>query len=226
MNDRKLAEAGYAMEEGVLSAESVALLREEISRLVPSRNRAGGFRNAAGKSAVLRSLSDDGPPALLARALLGSSARPVKVTVFDKTPAANWKVPWHQDLTIAVRERRDAEGFGPWTVKDGVPHVQPPVEILSGMLSIRVHLDDTPESNGALRVIPGSHLLGRLSGSEASSLKDTLGEAVCAVSQGGMMAMRPLLLHASSAAREGRHRRVIHIEYAAAPLPFGLDWAF
>ena len=62
---------------------------------------------------MLRSLSDDGPPALLARALLGSSARPVKVTVFDKTPAANWKVPWHQDLTIAVRERRDAEGSAP-----------------------------------------------------------------------------------------------------------------
>lgn len=226
MNDRKLAETGYVIEEGALSAESVALLREEISRLVPSGHHAGGLRNAARKSAVLRSLANDGPPALLARAFLGSSARPVKVTVFDKTPAANWKVPWHQDLTIAIRERRDAEGFGPWTVKDGVPHVQPPVEILSEMLSIRVHLDDTPESNGALRVIPGSHLLGRLSGSEASSLKDTLGEAVCAVSQGGMMAMRPLLLHASSAAREGRHRRVIHTEYAAVLLPFGLEWDF
>jgi hypothetical protein len=73
---------------------------------------------------------------------LGSVAAPVKATLFDKTPDANWLVPWHQDLTISVKERVDIDGFGPWTVKAGVLSVQPPVSILERMLAIRIHLDD------------------------------------------------------------------------------------
>ena len=220
-----LDEAGYAICEAVLPQGAVVLLQNEIARLAALPSRSGGIRNAAEKSSVIRDLAAEGPPAHLARTVLGSSARSVKVTIFDKTSAANWKVPSHQDLTIAVRARREAEGFGPWTVKDGVPHVQPPVEILAGMLVVRVHLDDTTVENGALRVIPGSHLRGRLSSDEISRLRKEAGEVVCLVPEGGAMLMRPLLLHASSAARRARHRRVIHIEYAAINLPFGLAWA-
>jgi ectoine hydroxylase-related dioxygenase (phytanoyl-CoA dioxygenase family) len=218
-----LAEAGYTIAEAVLPQSTVTALQEEIARLA-SPNRTGGIRNAAEKSSIVRDLAAEGPPAYLARSVLGSAARPVKVTVFDKTSAANWKVPWHQDLTIAVCERREAEGFGPWTIKDGVPHVQPPIEILAGMLAVRVHLDDTTAENGALRMIPGSHLRGRLSQEEVSRLRDEVGEVVCIVPEGGALLMRPLILHASSAAGTARHRRVIHIEYAAACLPFGLEW--
>lgn len=220
-----LAEDGYAVEDSVLCGETVDLLRDEIARLAGPRPRIGGIRNAAGKSAVLRDVVAGGPPGVLARGILGSSARAVKVTVFDKTPDANWKVPWHQDLTIAVRCKEEVEGFGPWSVKDGIPHVQPPMEILAQMLSVRVHLDDTPAENGALRVVPGSHLSGRLSREEISRLRCERGEAVCAVPEGGAMLMRPLLLHASSPTQKGGRRRVIHIEYAVHDLPFGLEWA-
>ena len=67
---------------------------------------------------------------------------------FDKLPEANWKVPWHQDLSIAVRARLDVEGFGPWTEKAGVLHAQAPAAVLERMLAVRVHLDDCGRENG------------------------------------------------------------------------------
>jgi ectoine hydroxylase-related dioxygenase (phytanoyl-CoA dioxygenase family) len=133
-------------------------------------------------------------------------------------------VPWHQDLTIAVRERREAAGFGPWSVKDGVVHVQPPDEVIARMLAVRIHLDDADAKNGALRVIPGSHREGRLS-AEAIGLWTTTCEGVTIdAPAGSALLMRPHLLHASSAAERPSQRRVIHLEYAAERLPFGLEW--
>jgi ectoine hydroxylase-related dioxygenase (phytanoyl-CoA dioxygenase family) len=98
----------------------------------------------------------------LVQSALGSHVFPVRGILFDKTPDANWLVPWHQDLTISVKQRLDIAGYGPWTIKAGVHHVQPPVEILDGMLSVRVHLDDCYERNGPLRVLPSTHRSGRL----------------------------------------------------------------
>jgi ectoine hydroxylase-related dioxygenase (phytanoyl-CoA dioxygenase family) len=149
----------------------------------------------------------------------------VRSIFFDKTPGANWLVPWHQDLSIAVRERREAPGFGPWSVKDGVPHVQPPLPILEDMLTLRLHLDDCDEANGALRVIPGSHRRGRLSATEIAELRTRNAETVCSARSGDALVMRPLLLHASAEAREVHHRRVVHLEYASSSLPHGLEWA-
>src|SRR5207248_2544553 len=127
-------------------------------------------------------------------------------------------------LSIAVRERKEAEGFGPWSVKAGVLHVQPPAAILEKMLTVRLHLDDCPEQNGPLRVIPGSHLLGRLREGAISALTTPAAPVVCTVARGGVLLMRPLLLHASSPSQQPGHRRVLHIEYAASPLPGGLQW--
>lgn len=42
--------------------------------------------------------------------VLGPSARVVRGLFFDKTPDANWTVPWHQDRSIAVREKVDLQG--------------------------------------------------------------------------------------------------------------------
>ena len=216
---------GYSVAQAALTQEEIVLLRQELSRLAPSEDRRGGVRSLGLKSEEIRALAVEGPPAALAREVLGSGAKPVKITGFDKNPKANWVVPWHQDLTIAVREKRDVEGFGPWSLKDDIPHVQPPVEILSSMLAVRVHLDDTPADHGALRVVPGSHRLGRIALPEIPEWRVRLGEAICPVAEGGMMLMRPLLLHASSRCRTGAHRRVIHIEYAGCDLPSGLRWA-
>lgn len=155
--------------------------------------------------------------------VLGPNCFAVRALFFDKTPTSNWKVPWHQDLTIAVQERRDAEGFGPWTIKAGVQHVQPPTEVMTGMLAMRLHLDDSAPDNGPLRVLPGSHRHGRLSAEQIAAL-DKGSVVTCSVPSGGALLMRPLLLHASSACDRPKPRRVIHFEFAAQNLPSGLAW--
>lgn len=155
--------------------------------------------------------------------ILGPKCFAVRGIFFNKTRASNWKIVWHQDLTIAVLERRDIDGFGPWTTKAGVLHVQPPPGVLNGILAIRLHLDESGQDNGPLRVIPGSHLKGRLSAEQIVGW-DKASAVTCIVPKGGALVMRPLLLHASSACAALNSRRVIHIEFAAAELPQGLDW--
>ena len=149
---------------------------------------------------------------------------PVRAIFFDKSPGANWLVSWHQDLTLALRERVDVPGFGPWSVKDGVPHVQPPVGCLEEMLTVRVHLDDADEANGALRVLPGTHRLGRLSPSQIQERRACQPDVLCAAGAGDALLMRPLLLHASGRSTSERRRRVLHVEYAAFTLPDALRW--
>jgi hypothetical protein len=149
---------------------------------------------------------------------------PVRAIYFDKSARANWLVAWHQDITVAVCERIDVAGFGPWSVKQGITHVQPPAEILERMLTVRLHLDDCDETNGALRVLPGTHRLGRLSAERIRQLRADLPEIPCCLSAGDILLMRPLLLHASGKTLSNRHRRVLHIEYAGCQLPGGLRW--
>lgn len=159
----------------------------------------------------------------LAETVLGKHCFAVKGTFFNKTQESNWKVTWHQDLTIMVRERREVQGFGPWTVKAGIVHVQPSAEVLSRILAVRLHLDESGEENGPLRVIPGSHKHGRLSSEQvfAHRKEDNI---VCMVPRGGALLMRPLLLHTSSACMVPKPRRVVHLEFAVDELPGGLDW--
>ncbi len=156
---------------------------------------------------------------------LAGGGFPVRGTLFDKTAGANWLVPWHQDLTICVAARVDIPGYGPWTTKAGVLHVQPPARVLEEMLSVRIHLDDCQESNGALCVLPGTHRLGRLAPRQIAEQQGRVTPFGCVVPAGGVVLMRPLLIHASSPASGAIHRRVIHIDYACAPLDGGLRWA-
>jgi hypothetical protein len=155
----------------------------------------------------------------------GGPAFPVRALLFDKTPEANWSVGWHQDTTIAVRERLEVEGFHGWSIKEGVLHAQAPAGILEQMVAIRLHLDDCPEDNGALRVLPGSHRDGKLDEADATRWLKAVGAVACPVPRGGALVLRPLLLHASSRAGKPDRRRVIHLEYAGHNLPGGLEWA-
>jgi ectoine hydroxylase-related dioxygenase (phytanoyl-CoA dioxygenase family) len=152
----------------------------------------------------------------------GSDYFVVKSIYFDKPEHSNWFVAWHQDLTISVDKKLALQGFGHCTIKLDQYAVQPPLSILENIFTIRIHLDDTNEENGALRVIPGSHLKGvyRLSAEEAANE-----EEICRVKSGGIMIMRPLLQHASSRTTSGNRRRVIHIEFGNVELPMGLAWA-
>lgn len=155
--------------------------------------------------------------------LFGEGYQAVKSIYFDKPGDSNWFVSYHQDLTISVKEKADVPGFGPWTVKQQQYAVQPPLSVLENNFTIRIHLDDTDEHNGALRVVPGSHSKGiyRPETIDWSTEK----EVSCNVRKGGIMIMRPLLLHASSRTTNNHKRRVIHIEFSDQQLPAPLQWS-
>ena len=148
----------------------------------------------------------------------------VRAILFDKRESANWTVPWHQDRSIAVRERIDVPGFGPWSSKAGVVHVQPPAQILQRMVTLRFHLDPFPEGNGPLRVIAGTQdrILDQKEVERAVAERE---QSICTTDAGGLLVMRPLLLHASSPAISPSHRRVIHVEFGPKTLPRSLNWA-
>lgn len=155
--------------------------------------------------------------------IFGADFFTVKSIYFDKPETSNWYVAYHQDLTISVDKKMEIEGFGPWTVKQNQFAVQPPLEILENVFTIRIHLDDTDEHNGALKVIPGSHTknIYRPETIDWSVEK----EVSCVVPKGGIMIMKPLLLHSSGRTTNNKKRRVIHIEFTNQELPVELKWA-
>ena len=212
------------MVESFLSRQEVEFLLSIVEQDIPTEGTRGGVRNLL-DFRPMRRLAESSAVRGEVEAVLGDSARVVRGILFDKTAGANWKVPWHQDVTIAVNRRIEAEGFGPWSWKAGVLHVQPPAHILERMVSIRLHLDPCPEENGALRVIAGSHVNGKLEERLVQELAERSTAVTCAMQRGGALIMRPLLLHASSASTIPGHRRVIHFDYAAVDLPGGMAWA-
>ena len=155
--------------------------------------------------------------------LFGNDYFITKSIYFDKTEQSNWFVAYHQDLTISVDQKKDIQGFGPWTVKQNQFAVQPPLHFLENNYTIRIHLDDTDEGNGALKVIPASHLKGIY---RAETIDWTAEKEVfCNVKKGGVMIMKPLLLHASNRTTTNKKRRVIHIEFSNVILENQLNWA-
>jgi hypothetical protein len=208
---------GYTIAELVLSDSACDRI---VSALPEVSERRGGVRNLIEHPTVVAMLRDQ----RFARAIEIPGLVAVKATLFDKTPESNWRVQWHQDRLIAVRERVDADGFGPWTTKNGVVHVAPPARVLEEMIAVRVHLDDCGPENGPLRAIPGSHRRGKLTAEEIAKLAATGPIAELSVPRGALLVMRPLLVHASAPAVSASHRRVLHIELAPRDLIAPLQW--
>ena len=180
------------------------------------------LRNAL-EMPIVRQLSRSSAIRQLVIPALGEDCFAARAILFNKTADSNWKVSWHQDVVIAVKERVDVGGYGPWSIKDGVSHVRPPVAVLEKMLAVRLHLDDCGEDNGPLRVLPGTHTRGVLSDAEIVTMsKDE--EFVCSVKRGDAILDAPLVLHASSPARISKGRRVIHIEFGSGALAPPLQW--
>jgi len=219
---------GYSMIRGAVDLAAVLALIHAVDEAgAAGRSRHGSvyaIRNLLETVPAVNEFVNQPACRRLIEPILGPRNFPVRSLLFEKSPDANWGVPWHQDSTIAVRERRDVEGYGSWTVKEGVPHVQPPASVLEGMLTLRLHLDPCGLDNGALRALPGSHRHGRLTGAEIDKLRAHRREVDLPAEQGDVLLLRPLLVHASNSAAAPRHRRIVHIEFAADPLPGGLEW--
>lgn len=211
-----LEEQGFAILPGILSPQEAQALIEEFERSGIRRSKAG-IRHALGNPAVA-ALAQEPRLLNIAKEILGPEAFPFRATLFDKSSEANWLVVWHQDTALPLRERREIAGWGPWSVKEGVVYAHAPAHALCHVLALRVHLDDSTMHNGPLRVLPGTHTDGVLSDDAIKELASRIAPADCLVQQGGVLAMRPLLIHASSKAQSKSSRRVLHIEYAASKM--------
>lgn len=226
---REISENGFTIINDVFSFEEIDIILSQIENADTSKDT---FRKSDDLFAIRQFLKE--LPSItntvlsdklnkIITDLFGAGYRPVKSIYFDKPRQSNWFVAYHQDLTISVDRRAELEGFGPWTIKQNQFAVQPPVTILEDIFTIRIHLDDTDEGNGALKIIPGSHAKGIY---RPETIDWTVEQEVfCNVKKGGVMIMRPLLLHASNRTINDNQRRVVHIEYSSKNLPEPLQWS-
>lgn len=226
---------GFAIVPQCLPADTVRQLsnwvelarrNESAKEAVANRSGVYAMRNLTDAIPEVTSLLSCLPLIDIVRQILQADAFLTRATLFDKTSGANWGVFWHQDLSIAVKERHDVDGFSAWTFKAGVHSVQPPLDTMRRILAVRLHLDDCTVSNGALRVIPGTHQSGQSNSDAPERVAGQHSEVICEVPSGGAVLMNPLLLHASSPMKVAGHRRVIHFEFADFDLPAPLDWKY
>ena len=204
----------------VLSAEE----RGELLALADQMPARKPGMRLSGDPVLACVLDSGGCVGRLAADLLGPTARPVRALTFNKTAEANWIVPWHQDRTVAVREKHPVDGFGPWSIKGGMQHVEPPFEILAAMLTVRIHLDDCGPGNAPLLIAPGSHRLGRVPANEAAGHAERIGAGACLAAAGDVWLYATPILHASERVATPAQRRVAQVDYATISLPGGLEW--
>lgn len=221
---KAIEEQGFAVVPSVLSTRELIPILVSLADLQPPRGRAG-IRHVLSHPTV-KVVADNPRLVEMAQAVLGSAAFPFRATLFDKTPEGNRLMSWHQDTALPVEAQVDASGWGPWSEKEGVIYAQAPASALQQILALRLHLDDCGEENGPMRVIPGTHGLGILSDAEIERHTTYDDPVDCLAARGGVVAMRPLVIHASSKSRSQAQRRVLHIEYAVVKeFPGGLRLA-
>lgn len=225
----QIAKNGFTVIEDVFSEEQILQFCEKIENANSSNDT---FRRTADLFAIRQFLKEvpDIYPLIfndtfntLLAGLFAEDHFVVKSIYFDKPEQSNWFVSYHQDLTISVDKKMELDEFTKWTVKQGQFAVQPPLHILEKSFTVRIHLDDTDENNGALNVVPGSHLKQIYRPEAIDWEKET--EFTCSVLRGGIMIMKPLLLHSSNRTTNNNKRRVIHIEFCSQELPDGLQWS-
>ncbi len=220
---------GFATIENIYTTEEVATILQQINQANTDKET---FRKSGDLFAVRQFLKEipstvdaifnDNLKRILEQ-VLGDKYFIAKSIYFDKPQTSNWYVSYHQDLTISVDKRMNIDGFEFWTTKQNQFAVQPPLDILQNVVTVRIHLDETNEHNGALKVIPKSHLKGIY---RPETIDWTIEREVsCNVPAGGIMLMKPLLLHSSGRTTNNKQRRVIHIEFSSKELPLGLNWA-
>ncbi len=202
-----------------LSSRDTLEIGHACEEIFANHHRKFGIRNVVNQSDRLReAILETMLP--VARKHLDPNAFLVRSTLFNKPEESNWAVPWHQDVTIEVKDQAEVDGYGPWSIKDGLVSVQPPQHVLENMLTLRLHLDETNEENGALLVDPGTHRLGKLRIEHIAPSNPI----ACNCESGDILIMRPLLFHASNRSINSKPRRVLHLDFAFEPLPAPLMW--
>lgn len=218
----ELNQKGFAIAENIYSDAEVKLITDHIQRIHGTTTSPGirrflqitpGLQDLLFNSSLKTLLTEIAPKHFVVNSIY-----------FDKPPGSNWFVSFHRDQTIYVKQKTDAFGFKNWTQKDGGFGVQPPAEYLGDMVTIRIHLDEADETNGALKVIPHTHSEASVRPIVASSFSES-DSVLCPVKAGGVMLMKPLLFHASSKSTSDKPRRVIHLELCSLELPEGMEWA-
>jgi len=231
---KQIEDCGYAVIPSVYSSGECRQMIADISDAMKSDREHQSIRESKGTVFAARNVVDLFPqvqnlwrqPTLveLLKQVLGNECGLVRVLYFDKPSDRSWSLPFHKDMTIAVRDNQiPTKHFSKPTNKAGVPHVEGSEQILANMLTLRIHLDPVTDDNGPLQVIPGSHLSGKKTSSNSNPPEKILTAA------GDVLAMRPLLSHASghSNPQKQLHRRILHLEFAGdATLPDGYEWHF
>lgn len=230
---REILESGFAILPRVFSANEVAELVVSLDSVMnlaaeaegPIRDKIGTVyagRNLLRLFEPAKTIWRRSPLLELLREVLGPEFGLVRALFFDKPPERTWALPWHKDLTIAVKPHSgESTVFSKPTLKAGVPHIEASCEVLEAMLTLRIHLDEMTDENGPLQVVPGSHRLGKVPVASYETARTILG------SRGDVLAMRPMLAHRSISSREGTtlHRRILHLEFTGQQrLPDGFEW--
>ncbi len=220
----KFNQHGVEIKREYISSSIIESIKIEVSSSNDEYPKHG-IRGADKKFKAIHQLVNSKELIDLAACLLRGNSNIVRVMFFDKTPDKNWLVTWHQDKTIALNKKTEINGWGPWSIKDNIQHVQPSLEVLNKMITFRLHLDETNENNGCLKVIPKSHELGILTQNEITEVVGNNKIYLCNAKEGDLLLMKQHILHSSSKSTNPCHRRVIHIEYSSYQLPNDLSWA-
>ncbi len=221
MNDHSVTD--FTVNGAMLYKGAIQSCIADLLRVVAQLPQNAAGVRLHGVSALKPILATDGLIGSIAAKVLGMSARPVRAVLFDKSAGRNWALGWHQDRTICIKDKREALGFGPWTVKGGMHHVAPPFDLLTRMITLRAHLDDVPETNAPLLIAPGSHALGRIGVDQVDDVVRRCGTATCPAEAGDVWLYATPILHASAAASKSASRRVLQVDFAAEELPHGLE---
>ena len=226
---KKVKRRGYAVLENIYTSKEVRRMLSMINRATedperfPRSEEVFAIRRLLQEIPKLKEVLMNKNLQTIIREGFGGDYFLTKAIYFDKPPQSNWYVAWHQDVPINANKKFELEGFRAWTQKKEITSVCPPQEYLQSAFTIRVHLDDTDESNGVLKVIPKTHF-AILSREEIAELREGSESKCCKVQKGGIHLMKPLTLHASSKSQSDTHRRVIHLEFNNQELPGELDW--
>jgi ectoine hydroxylase-related dioxygenase (phytanoyl-CoA dioxygenase family) len=208
----ELNKNGFSVMHDVFPSSECTRILDHLANWTVGRGRAG-TRHLMTCPAV-SSLANDKRLIALASTALSQPAIPYRATLFEKSPKSNWLVVWHQDTSLPLSRKLDGSEWGPWSCKAGVTYARAPSWELEKVVTLRVHLDHCASENGPLRVIPGSHNKGVLTEHEIYAITNTQVSAECVVPEGGVLLMKPLIIHASSKSKSKTPRRILHIEYA------------